>query len=56
MSVFIEDLPAAHHFRESKKTSGGTQETELTKDQEAAELIHWIENPVCGSNLINALI
>jgi hypothetical protein len=34
---------AAHHLRESKKTSGNTQETEFTKGQETAKLIHWIE-------------
>ena len=33
---------AAHYIRESKKTSGTTQEFEFTKEQETKELINWI--------------
>ena len=33
---------AAYHTRESKKTSGTTQEFEFTKEQERKELINWI--------------
>jgi hypothetical protein len=33
---------AAHYIRESKKTSGTTQEFEFKKEQETKELINWI--------------
>lgn len=33
---------AAHYLSESKKASGGTQKSELTKEQEKAKLISWI--------------
>lgn len=35
---------AAHYLRQSQKTSGASQKPELTKEQEAAELINWINH------------
>ena len=35
---------AAHHIRESQKTSGDTEKSEFSKEQEAKKLIEWIES------------
>ena len=34
---------AAHYLRQSQKTSRAPQKSELTKEQEATELITWID-------------
>lgn len=39
---------AAHYIRESKKTSGDTEKSEFSKEQEAKKLIEWICQKICG--------
>jgi hypothetical protein len=37
-------LSAANYLREGQKTSRGVETVELSKDEEAAKLIEWIES------------